>query len=144
MSEGAADFLAASIPNDSGMGRGFFFNDAPLREIDPPNKEYVWPDDITADIHATGLIYSGALWDLRKALIAQYGMTQGVALINTIYVGTLRRSVDIPSSLIEALASDDDDGNLANGTPHECMIRAAYGAHGMRTAGGTIEAPGVI
>jgi hypothetical protein len=144
MSEGAADFLAASITNDSGMGRGFDFTDAPLREIDPPDKEYMWPGDVSTDIHATGLIYSGALWDLRKAFIQQYGYTQGVALTNQIFVGTLRRSVDIPSSLIEALAADDDDGNLANGTPHECAIRAAYSTHGMRTATGTIEAPGVL
>src|SRR5207248_7394520 len=103
-----------------------------------------WPDDINSDIHATGLIYSGALWDMRKAFIAQYGFGPAIALTNKIYVGTLRRSVDIPSSLIEALLEDDDDGNLANGTPHECTIRAAFGAHGLRTASGTIENPGLI
>ena len=36
MSEGAADTLAVNITGDSGMGRGFFYNDKPLRELDPP------------------------------------------------------------------------------------------------------------
>ncbi|MDX2092316.1 MAG: hypothetical protein SFX73_30915 [Kofleriaceae bacterium] len=140
MSEGAADFLAASISNDSGMGRGFFYVDAPLRELDPADKEYRWPEDIL-EIHHTGMIYGGALWDLRKALIAAFGETEGVRIVQKIYIGTLRRSTSIPTSLIEALVEDDDDGNLDNGTPHECFIRDAYGRHGLRTASGNIVAP---
>jgi hypothetical protein len=143
MSEGAADFLAVSINNDSGMGRGFFYNDEPLRELDPPDHEWMWPQDI-GEIHHTGMIFGGAFWDLRKALIAQYGMTDGVALTEKLWVGALRRSVDIPSSLIEALATDDDDGDLSNGTPHECLIRAAFGRHGLRTVAGSVDAPGAL
>ncbi|HEU0035339.1 MAG TPA: hypothetical protein VFQ53_32240 [Kofleriaceae bacterium] len=143
MSEGAADFLAAIMTNDSGMGRGFFYTDEPLRELDPPDTENRWPEDI-GEIHKTGIIYGGALWDLRKALIAQLGVAQGTNIVNKIYIGTLRRSTSIPSSLIEALATDDDDGDLSNGTPHECLIRAAYGRHGLRTATGTVLAPGVL
>jgi hypothetical protein len=143
MSEGAADFLAASITNDSGMGRGFFYNDKPLRELDPPDGEFSWPKDIS-EIHATGKIFGGAYWDLRKALIQALGEGPGVALVNRIFLGALRRSVSIPTSLYEALAVDDDDGNLENGTPHECFIRDAYGRHGLRTATGTVAAPGAL
>jgi hypothetical protein len=140
MSEGAADFLAASMTNDSGMGRGFFYVDTPLRELDPPDKEYRWPEDIL-EIHHTGMIYGGALWDLRKALIEAFGEAEGTRIVQKLYVGTLRRSTSIPTSLIEALVEDDDDGNLANGTPHECYIRTAYGRHGLRTVSGNIVAP---
>jgi cysteine-rich repeat protein len=143
MSEGVADFLAASINNDSGMGRGFFFTDDPLRELDPPGSEWSWPGDI-GEIHHTGMIIGGTLWDLRKAFIAQYGADAGELLTNKIYVGVLRRSINIPTTLIEALATDDDDGDLSNGTPHECAIRDAWGRHGLRTATGTIEAPGAL
>ena len=143
MSEGAADFLACSITGDSGMGRGFFYNDTPLRELDPPDMEYRWPDDV-GEVHHTGLIFGGTFWDLRKAAIAQLGQDAGVALTLQLYLGALRRSIDIPSSLIEVLAADDDDGDLSNGTPHECLIRAAYGRHGLRTASGTVEAPGTL
>ena len=143
MSEGVADTLAVQITKDSGMGRGFFFTDVPLRELDPPNMEWTWPEDVS-EIHHTGLIYGGTQWDLRKALIAKYGDAAGTAVFHKLYLGELRRSVDIPTSLIEALAEDDDDGNLANGTPNECTIRDAYGRHGLRTANGSIDAPGFL
>ncbi|MBL9020453.1 MAG: hypothetical protein JNL83_40085 [Myxococcales bacterium] len=143
MSEGASDFLAASITGDPGMGRGFFFNDDPLRSLDPLLKEFVWPDDVQ-EIHHTGLIYGGTFWDLRKALIAELGESDGITLTNKLYVGTLRRASSIPSSLIEALVEDDDDGNLDNGTPHECTIRRAFGRHGLRTVTGTIVAPATV
>nr|MBA3452192.1 hypothetical protein [Deltaproteobacteria bacterium] len=81
---------------------------------------------------------------LRKALIAAYGETEGARIVTKLYVGTMRRSSDIPSSLIEALIEDDDDGNLDNGSPHECMIREAFGLHGLRTASGEVAAPGSI
>src|ERR1044071_3526228 len=140
MSEGAADFFAVQITGDPGMGRGFFYNDTPLRDLDPPNSENRWPQDI-GEIHKTGIIFGGTFWDLRKALIASLGQTQGVQLTEKLYLGALRRSVNIPSSLIEVLATDDNDGDLSNGTPHECAIRDAYGRHGLRTASGVIQAP---
>ncbi|MCX5746230.1 MAG: MYXO-CTERM sorting domain-containing protein [Proteobacteria bacterium] len=143
MSEGAADFLAASITNDSGMGRGFFRNDNALRELDPVDSEHVYPRDV-GEIHTTGIIFGGTFWDLRKALIAQYGDEAGRALALKFYVGALRRSTSIPSSLVEVLATDDDDGNLDNGTPNECLIRGAFGQHGMRTASGAIVAPATL
>ncbi len=142
-SEGLSDYLAATITGDSAMGRGFFKNDEPLREIDPPNQEYVWPRDVS-QIHATGMIFGGAMWDLRKGLIADLGATAGVALADRLYYAAVRRAPSIPATLIEILAADDDDGDLANGTPHECTIRAAFGRHGLRTIGGDVVAPGTI
>jgi uncharacterized protein (TIGR03382 family) len=140
MSEGAADFFAAQITGDPKMGVGFFHSDRPLRNIDPDDKENRWPQDI-GEVHKTGLIFGGTFWDLRKDLIETLGEDEGIALTKKIFAGALRRSVGIPSSLIEALAADDDDGNLANGTPHECSIRNAYGRHGLRTATGIVAAP---
>src|SRR5262249_23561317 len=140
MSEGAADFLAVQITGDPQMGRGFFYTDEPLRDLDPPMMENRWPDDI-GEIHKTGLIFGGTFWDLRKALIAELGEAQGILLTQKLYIGALRRSVDIPTSLIAVLATDDDDGDLANGTPHECAIRNAFAQHGLRTATGTIVGP---
>jgi len=143
MSEGAADFLAASITGDAGMGRGFFYTDEPLRDLDPVGMEWMWPFDI-GEIHHTGQIFGGAFWDLRKDLIEKLGTTNGIALTNRLFVASLRRAINIQTALIESLLEDDDDGNLTNGTPHECQIRAAWGRHGLRTATGTIIAPGYL
>jgi MYXO-CTERM domain-containing protein len=143
MSEGLSDFLAAAITDDPGMGRGFFRNDEPLRHLDPDGREHIYPRDV-GEIHYTGLIYGGMFWDLRKALIAELGDAAGKAKTLALFYGTVQRATDIPSALVEALATDDDDGNLDNGTPNECMIRTALGAHGLRTASGHVVAPGAV
>jgi MYXO-CTERM domain-containing protein len=143
MSEGLSDFLAAAITGDPGMARGFFQTADPLRDIDPPDSENVWPRDI-GEIHFTGLIFAGTFWDLRKRMIADLGEEAGVALTLKLFYAAVQRANDIPSSLIEALAADDDDGNLANGTPHECAIRDVFGLHGLRTISGEVFAPGAV
>jgi cysteine-rich repeat protein len=43
----------------------------------------------------------------------------------------MQRASDIPSSYVAALVADDDDGNLGNGTPHQCLIEQAFGRHGL-------------
>ena len=132
LGEGQADYVAMTITNDHAMGLGFFV-DTPnmaLRDSDPPDREYKWPDDI-GEIHATGMIFSGAMWDLRKALIAKLGMTAGVAHSDHLFHEALRRAVDIPSTYAEIVAADDDDGNLANGTPNLCEINGAFAPHGL-------------
>ncbi|MEJ7730465.1 MAG: MYXO-CTERM sorting domain-containing protein [Polyangiaceae bacterium] len=133
LSEGISDYLAATITGDSGMGRGFFFSNEPLREIDPPAGEAVWPDDISGDPHATGLIIAGALWDLRKALVEKLGEAPGVAQADHLYYEATRRAVDIPTMYAEVLAADDDDGDITNGTPNACEIAQTFGAHGLRS-----------
>lgn len=143
MSEGASDFFSAIITGDPGMGRGFFHNDDPLRQLDPDVGEAIWPDDV-GEVHATGVIYGGAFWDLRKAASLALGTVDGEALANRLFIATLQRATDIPSSLIEALAADDDDGDLGNGTPNECLIREAFGRHGLRTVGAEIDAAGSV
>ncbi len=143
LSEGISDYLAATLIGDPAMGRGFFQTDEPLRHIDPDGFEYRWPDALHPDPHITGLVIAGALWDLRTALIADLGEAAGIARADDIFYGVIQRSSDTPSSFVEALATDDDDGNLANGTPNECAIRRAFGAHGLTDieGGGVIRAP---
>ncbi len=131
LSEGQSDYLAATIVDDSGMGRGFTYTDAPLREIDPDGFEYMWPGDVSPDPHITGLIISGTLWDLREALRDKLGVEAGTLQADTIWYESIRRATDIPSMYPEALVADDDDGNLANGTPNACEINAAFEAHGL-------------
>ncbi len=130
LSEGMSDMLAAFITQDHGMGRGFFFGETALRDLDPATDKR-WPDDVTGEVHDDGEIIGGTMWDLRKALIAKLGEDAGDAQARKIYYGALQRSSDIPTTFAEALLSDDDDGNLENGTPNQCEINAAWGQHGL-------------
>ena len=129
LSEGQADYLAATMTGDPGTARGFFKSDEPLRDIESPKK--VWPDDV-GEVHDTGIIIGGALWDLRKALVLKYGEEKGVAAADQLYYQSIRRAADIPTMFVETIAADDDDGDLENGTPNLCEINAAYGLHGLR------------
>jgi cysteine-rich repeat protein len=131
LSEGLADTLAAAITHDHGMGRGFFMTNAALRDLDPTGSEKHWPEDATGEVHDDGEIIGQTLWDLRKALEAKLGASAGDDRILKIYYGIMQRASDIPSSYAEALIADDDDGNLANGTPNQCEINAAFGTHGL-------------
>jgi cysteine-rich repeat protein len=138
LSEGLSDYFAGTITGSSAIGRGFFHDESPLRDFDPPDREYVWPDDIQADAHGTGQILAGALWDLRKALIAKLGQAAGLARMDQLHYPTVRNAVDIPSTYLEVLAADDDDGDLQNGTPNGCEIDQVFAAHGLRPM--TLEA----
>lgn len=142
LSEGASDYLAATITNDSGMGRGFFRSDRPLRELDPIGTENMWPRDV-GEAHQTGIIFGGAMWDLRKTFVSKMGEASGVAYTDQLWYQVLQRSADIPSTFVEILAADDDDGDLSNGSPNFCDINHAFALHGLAdpTASGLTFGP---
>ncbi|MCP4678279.1 MAG: hypothetical protein GY854_22755 [Deltaproteobacteria bacterium] len=126
--EGFADTLASSITLDYQVGPYFTKNGGAVRELET---NLVWPDDQTSDPHQTGLIVGGALWDLRKAFIAEYNEDDAHDLIDFLYVGAMRTATDVPSVYESVLLADDDNGNLADGTPHFCTIYDAFEPHGL-------------
>jgi hypothetical protein len=138
-SEGASDYFAAIITGDPGVGRGFFHDNGPLRHISPEHEDpRRWPDDIS-DIHTTGLIFAGAMWKLKNELIAKHGPERGRAIADRLYFAALQRATDIPSTYVEILAADDEDGDLSTGTPNICEINRAFGTHGLRVLRAEID-----
>jgi cysteine-rich repeat protein len=134
--EGQADTYAQTMINSAQIGKGFFSNmlTTPIRDSDPVGSEFIYPQDYTGqEIHDAGRIFSGTMWDLRKALIAQYGYAAGRAKHDAIYYGIIQHSLDMTTTYAEALAANDDDGNLGNGTPDQCLIQTAFAAHGLAT-----------
>jgi cysteine-rich repeat protein len=146
LTEGLADFNAANLTEDPGVGRGLYYDDSPVRQIDPYGFDWRWPDDNDVDAHLEGRIISGALWDLRTTFIRELGHDPGVVLTDQIFAGVMQRAADIPSAYTAALVADDDDANLANGTPHYCEIQRAFGPHGIADANyqRTIVSPPVV
>jgi Zn-dependent metalloprotease len=125
--EGMADVAASVIEDDSRIGQGFFGAGTVLRNLDNSLR---YPQNVSGDPHITGLIIGGAFWDLREMTdletyqylthFAKYGLPDdsddGTAFSEW---------------FIETLVADDDDGNLANGTPHMLQIVAAFNLHGI-------------
>ncbi|MBK8252043.1 MAG: hypothetical protein IPK82_05180 [Polyangiaceae bacterium] len=128
LGEGGADYFASVVTNDPYLAPGFYKSGDYLREFDSDRR---WPDDISWDPHETGLIFAGAMWDLRTLLEGSLGPAEGPALAHTLYHDALRRATNVPSSFVEVLAADDDDGDLSNGTPHVCEIVQAFAPHGL-------------
>lgn len=131
ITEGIADFFAANVSDDSGVGRGFDYTDDASRELDPIGSERIYPRDLTSIAHYTGLILGGTLWDLRAQLIATLGKAPGIAATERIFLGILHGASDVTKAYNAALVADDDDGDLANGTPNGCAIERAFGRHGL-------------
>lgn len=100
--------------------------------------------------HCESYIASGSTWDLTQKLIDQHGES-GWAEMDNIWYASLVPSKSAyrvesggqcnTSAVVNGcggtnwytvfLAADDDDGNLANGTPNACLIWDAFSAHGI-------------
>lgn len=135
LSEGLSDYLAATLSGDPATARGFFLgSDQPLRDIE---LNRVWPEDVS-EIHQTGRIIAGALWDVRKELVTLMGETDGVDHTDQLMWAAASRATDIPTSYAEVILADDDNGNLADGTPNGCIIDDQFGIHGLGPAAGEL------
>jgi hypothetical protein len=101
--------------------------------------------------HCESVIASSANWELSQKLISRYGTTAGWAAMDSIWYKSLTPSKSAyrvasggkcnTAAVVDGCAAtnwytvylsvDDDDGNLANGTPNGCRIWDAFNAHGI-------------
>lgn len=131
--EGIADATAALILDEPEVGLGVFAND-PSLSIRTAQNNMIYPDSISPnDSHHNGQILSGAFWDLRNLTdlntarrlmhFARYGLPDDPDEGTAFY-----------KWFIETMVADDDDGNLANGTPHINNIIKAFNNHQIGTS----------
>jgi hypothetical protein len=127
--EGLSDALSCFIRDDPVVGRDFFAPGSFLRTLET---QVAWPKDRNPLADQAGLILGGALWDLRQSL----GLPLAARLAHFALYGKPDSGNDgdaMTNFFVELLVADDDDGNLANGTPHDRAIISAFNAHGIRT-----------
>lgn len=130
MLEAFSDYFAATISNDPEIFEEVDSTGGMARNIDVPN--LVTPDDLSGDPYQDALILSGALWDMRKNLIDTYGENLGAGVAdNLFHFARYAMPLTFEEYFNELLVADDDDGNLANGTPHIYEIYQAFGQHGI-------------
>jgi hypothetical protein len=119
----------------------------------PYNTNFIFPyqGPMGYEGHCESYIASSANWDLAQQLITRYGTTAGWAAMDAIWYKSLTPSKSAyqvvsggkcnPSATVNGCGSsnwytvylsvDDNDGNLANGTPNGCRIWDAFNAHGI-------------
>lgn len=79
--------------------------------------------------HANGEPWMGAAWKIRARLNTTHGNAMGDLIANTIFLGWMNGyNQTTLRSIIETqwLTLDDDDANLANGSPHFADIDAGF------------------
>jgi hypothetical protein len=85
-------------------------------------------------IHACGQLISGCVWDLRNLLLAAYPSTYRTVLADLAVNSMLLHGAvtTINSDItIDFLQLDDDNANLADGTPNYQYINQAFSQHGL-------------
>lgn len=134
--EGAADTMSFLMTDDSAIAPSFFTQGGPLRDT---NNRRRYPEDNRASedfIHSNGLIFGGSMWDSREALRATYGEPYATQTLAAIYAGLLKGGPDLETAYDEAVFADDDNGDLSDGTPHQCELVEGFGKHGLGPVGG--------
>ena len=88
------------------------------------------------EVHADGLIFAGAIWDLWDLMQAEYSEGEAYDKTANIFVQGLRSGPTIPESFDAMLLADDDNADLSDGTPNQCTLIEAFGRHGLGFNGG--------
>jgi Zn-dependent metalloprotease len=123
MHEAFSDYNACTITGESYIGEGLSGPGTYFRNLANTLR---YPEDLTGEVHDDGRILAGALWDLRTSLAPDRHLAD--SLVHYARYGKSDNFFDYYYDVIE---TDDDDGNLANGTPHYFEIVDAFGKHGI-------------
>ncbi|MEC8422740.1 MAG: M36 family metallopeptidase, partial [Myxococcota bacterium] len=130
--EGAGDTLAVLITGDPVMAPYFMESGRGIREVDS-NRRY--PDDVVGQVHTDGLIYGGAMWDTWAELEDELGPEAGYDVVARLFVETLQFNPELAETYDATVAADDDNGDLSDGTPHQCAILDGFAPHGLGPGG---------
>jgi subtilisin-like proprotein convertase family protein/Zn-dependent metalloprotease len=124
LGEFIGDLMAFVQTRDHRVGPGFFTNGAPVRDLEDP--DFNCYDPSKTEVHDAGQLLGAVVYDIMNDY-ERVGVT-GEALKHRLIApvaGAQTRS----QWYREMLVVDDDDGNLANGTPHECLIYNQFKLH---------------
>jgi hypothetical protein len=123
MNEAWSDYFACTINGDPLMGE-HLLPGSPNSVFRNLENNLVFPDNWQGEVHADSRFVSGALWRMRAQLGAQ--ITDHVA-----HFARYELAETFLDYLVAVLETDDDDGDLSNGTPHNGVIYESFGIHGI-------------
>lgn len=126
--EGMSDCMGVLISDQPQLGVGF---NTCANGIRTASNSLLYP--CTAAIHTCGQVISGCVWETRNELVvtnpSDYRDILSSLTINSVLMH-LGSSIT-PTICIDFLTLDDDDANLANGTPHFNQINTGFTDHNM-------------
>ena len=139
LSEGWGDIIGCYLLDTPNLGSGFQTAGVPLRS---GNNTTQYPCTGCA-VHTAGQSWMGLAWKLRNRLATTYGnRTQAIAVTNDIVVSTIAaNALNQADAVREVFVADDNDGNLANGTPNYNDLVWACNQHSLPYPGQTSSVP---
>ena len=127
--EGNSDIGPNLLLHESIMGLGFYLDNC---TTGIRNSENSLTDPCSDEAHICGQVIAGFYWDSWQALQAAYGTAVADSIARTNW--HFARKANLPSTMADqahyAFVYDDNDGNLANGTPHYDQFCVGATNHG--------------
>ena len=121
--EGFSDAISSAVEDVSTVGQGFSGIGTNVREL---NNNCQYPTSCGTQIHSRGRLIGGCFWHTREAFNRVYGPASKVVVDEYLFRHFNGAPQDEIDSLMEFLLLDDNDGNLANGTPNVALLREGY------------------
>jgi len=123
MDEGFSDYFPCSMTDDPLIGDGgLYISGTPYMRRCNTSRRY--PEDWVGEVHADAQIIDAAWWEIREMI----GRGQTDSLI---HLTRFTFAEDFEEFFWATLTTDDDDGDISNGTPNARLIYESYGAHGI-------------
>ena len=131
--EGMADCIAVIMTGDSRMGPGFYAGNcvSGIRDADNSCQYTSSCSSCGNAIHACGQLISGCVWSTWQALLSSSPL-EADHVIRSLTINSilLHNGTAIDETIaIDFLTLDDDDADLANGSPHYDAIAQGFGSH---------------
>ena len=133
--EGFGDVMGVLVTDDSALGVGFQSCAGGIRNASN-SCQYLASgcSSCGSAIHSCGQLLSGCVWDLRNNFRTAYPagyrqMVEDLAVNSALLHGAV--DTITPAITTHFLTLDDDNGNLADGTPNYQLINSAFTLHGM-------------
>ncbi|MBM3316728.1 MAG: hypothetical protein FJY75_02645 [Candidatus Eisenbacteria bacterium] len=135
--EACSDYFAAAVSGTPLVGLGWRGPGTFVRDLGEPRYFPAHPF-CAEDPYCSGGILATALWDLRRRLTAAGGLAGERYADSLFHFMRAGKPRDFDACLLHLLLQDDDDGDLANGTPNLAAVAGAFADHGLGDFGVTL------
>jgi hypothetical protein len=133
--EGFGDVMGVLVTDESALGVGFQNCSGGLRNANN-NCQYLASgcSSCGSAIHSCGQLLSGCVWDMRNNFLTAYPtayrqLVEDLTVNSALLHGAV--TTITPAITTHFLTLDDDNANLADGTPNYVLINNAFTLHGM-------------
>lgn len=115
LGEGYGDCIGGACEDTAIVGNGFSGVGTMVRNMD---NTCMYPSSCGTEIHARGLVIGGCYWHTRVQFSNAFGAAGKVQMDEYLFQHFAGCPQSEPDALMDMLLLDDNDGNVANGTPN--------------------------